>query len=89
MTRLARDCLRWARRRVRGPRRGRMDELAELRGIEQATQDALADEVASSRAAGHSWHEIGAALGMTRQSAHKRYARVQRGEQVSGSASAL
>ncbi len=71
--RLARGCLRWTHRHARSPHPDHMQELSELRGIELASHDALAHAVSESRAAGHTWSDIGRALGMTRQAAHGRF----------------
>jgi hypothetical protein len=52
------------------------DHLALLRATaaaEHAVHDLLAQSVVSARAAGHSWAELGAELGMTRQAAQQRF----------------
>jgi len=48
--------------------------LARLRGRLEYLQELLPLTVAEARAAGASWQQIGEALGMTKQSAHKRFA---------------
>ncbi|MGW4644083.1 hypothetical protein ACWEN6_36580 [Sphaerisporangium sp. NPDC004334] len=45
-----------------------------------AFQTRLNTAVLAAREAGHSWAEIGAAVGITRQSAHERWARAARTE---------
>lgn len=53
-------------------------ELGDVRTAAQAAADARRDldkTVAAARAAGASWSDIGAAAGMTRQSAHERWGR--------------
>jgi hypothetical protein len=47
--------------------------LGELRRIERATDDLLAESVQNARRAGRSWSEIGSALGMAKQSAQQRF----------------
>ena len=47
--------------------------LGELRRIERATDDLLAESVQNARRAGRSWSEIGSALAMTKQSAQQRF----------------
>lgn len=57
-----------------------LQALAVLVDIER-WQRALSEQaVAQARAAGHSWAEIGAALGVTKQSAHERFKAVGRTE---------
>jgi hypothetical protein len=48
-----------------------LSEIGELRAVVARLE---LDLVALARAQGFSWHEIGAALGVSRQAAHKRFA---------------
>jgi DNA-directed RNA polymerase specialized sigma24 family protein len=41
-----------------------------------AAEQRLVDAIAAARLAGHSWAEIAQRLGVTRQAAHERYARL-------------
>jgi hypothetical protein len=50
------------------------DRLTTLRNLADLTERAVAEGVAVARADGASWGTIGAALGVSRQSAHERYA---------------
>jgi len=49
--------------------------LAHLTTAVNEAQQAQADLVADARANGHSWSEIGRALGISRQLAHQRFSR--------------
>lgn len=48
-------------------------DLAELLAVDAAVQEAISNAVTGLRASGFSWAEIGAATGITRQAAHKRW----------------
>jgi hypothetical protein len=56
-----------------------MDKDAALEGIRDAlrmfesAEKLVSDRVVRARLKGASWEELGAALGMTKQGAHKRY----------------
>ncbi|SHN33906.1 hypothetical protein [Cryptosporangium aurantiacum] len=52
-----------------------LQALGVLAEIERWHRPALQQAVDAARAAGKSWAEIGAALGVTRQSAHERFSR--------------
>lgn len=64
--------------RAAGRRIGDADpcDLMALRLLSQQVDDVLADAVARQRLAGHSWQAIADGLGITRQAAHKQYARL-------------
>jgi hypothetical protein len=47
----------------------------------RAIEEMIVMGVREAYAAGHSWEEIGAALGITKQAAHKRYAKYVNGDQ--------
>jgi hypothetical protein len=49
--------------------------LAALAALRRLLDELEAAHVANARAAGWSWESIAAALGVTRQSAHKKHAR--------------
>lgn len=49
--------------------------LAAVAALRRLTDELEAAHVANARAAGWSWADIAAALGVTRQSAHKKHAR--------------
>lgn len=53
--------------------RGDVEGLAALAALADDVDTALADAVTGLRAAGFSWAEIGARLGMTRQAAQQRW----------------
>jgi hypothetical protein len=50
-----------------------LDALRECRGVATALEKALWQTVHQARDAGHSWAEIGAALGVTKQTAWQRF----------------
>ncbi len=50
-----------------------LQALAVLAQVERWQQDLVTAAVTEARAAGRSWAEIGAALGVTKQSAHERF----------------
>jgi hypothetical protein len=52
--------------------------LPELAALRTVVRQLEVDLVATARAQGFSWREIGDALGITRQSAHERFARAVR-----------
>lgn len=52
---------------------GNVEDLALLVERRRELDDAIATAVAGYRAAGHSWAEIGKALGVTKQSAQGKY----------------
>ena len=54
---------------------GDIEGLAVLAGLADDVDRALADAVAGLRAAGWSWADIGARLGMSRQAAQQRWGR--------------
>jgi len=55
--------------------RGDRNELVELAKGRVRLERRIGSEIAKQRAAGASWDEIGRALGVTRQSAWRRYGR--------------
>lgn len=50
-----------------------LDALRECRGVATALEKALWETVHKARDAGHSWADIGAALGVTKQTAWERF----------------
>ena len=50
-----------------------LDALRECRGVATALEKALEQTVRTARDMGHSWADIGAALGITKQTAWERY----------------
>ena len=72
------DTIAFARRVVRAAGRaaaaGDEFELAELASLRDELEAAIKVAVDGQRATGRSWAHIGSALGITRQSAHERYA---------------
>lgn len=52
-------------------------ELAELVALRGPLEEAIREAIAGQRGYGRSWAHIGAALGITRQSAQERYGRVE------------
>jgi hypothetical protein len=50
-----------------------LDALAECRGAATALEKAMWQTVQHARSAGHSWTEIGDALGVTKQTAWERF----------------
>jgi hypothetical protein len=61
------------------PETAQVEDLADLRAIAEAAEQARRDEalltekVAQARAHGRSWNRIAAALGVTRQAARQRF----------------
>ena len=70
-TAFGRRILRAAGRRVAA---GDVDALPELAALSAELDAAICDAVAGLRAAGYSWGEIAARLGVTRQAAQQRWA---------------
>jgi hypothetical protein len=70
-TAFSRRVLRAAGRRVAA---GDVDGLPDLAALAVALDAAISDAVVGLRAAGYSWGEIAARLGVTRQAAHQRWA---------------
>lgn len=66
----SRRVLRAASRRVAA---GDVDGLPALAALSTELDTAISDAVAGLRAAGYSWGEIAARLGVTRQAAHQRW----------------
>ncbi len=66
-----RRIIRAAGRRVAA---GDVDALPELVALSAELDAAICDAVTGLRAAGYSWGEIAARLGVTRQAAHQRWA---------------
>lgn len=52
---------------------GNGDDLAGLAMLSSVLDDLMTQEVARRRHEGHTWADIGASLGVTRQAAHLRY----------------
>ena len=52
---------------------GDIDSLSELAELSGLVDDAIRDAVTGLRERGHTWQDIGAALGVTRQAACKRW----------------
>jgi hypothetical protein len=72
-TAFGRRILRAAGRRVAA---GDVDALPALAALAVEVDAAIAEAVAGLRAAGYSWGEIAARLGVTRQAAHQRWSTV-------------
>ena len=53
---------------------GLLETIRALRRVSGEVETALQEAVRKARRAGHSWTEIGEALGMTKQSAWERFA---------------
>lgn len=70
-TAFSRRVLRAAGRRVGA---GDVEALADLAALAVALETAISDAVGGLRAAGYSWDEIAARLGVARQAAHQRWA---------------
>ena len=70
-TAFSRRVLRAAGRRIAS---GDVDALPELAALSAELDAAIGDAVTGLRAAGYSWGEIAARLGVTRQAAHQRWA---------------
>ena len=64
---------------------GDVDALPALANLAAELDAAITAAVAGLRAAGYSWGEIAARLGVTRQAAHQRWATVSAGEPDAGS----
>ena len=58
---------------VRRAAKGDPEDLATLRKVIDGAEAGLQDAVDGLRAQGHSWSQIGEALGMTKQSAWERF----------------
>jgi hypothetical protein len=58
---------------------GDVDALPELAALAGRVDDAMAAAVTGLRAAGYSWAEIAARLGITRQAAHQRWGHLEPG----------
>jgi hypothetical protein len=70
-TAFSRRILRAAGRRIAA---GDVDALPQLAALADDLDAAISDAVTGLRAAGYSWGEIAARLGVTRQAAHQRWA---------------
>lgn len=72
------DYVAFAKRVIRGAGKrvaqGYGRELAELLSLRDEVESAIATAVGGMREQGHSWQYIADGLGITRQSAHQRYA---------------
>jgi hypothetical protein len=51
-----------------------LDTVETLRSLIGELEDQIAGGIAVARAQGAEWHDIGRALGVSKQAAHKRYA---------------
>ncbi len=51
-----------------------LDAVETLRSLIGELEDQIAGGIAVARAQGAEWHDIGRALGVSKQAAHKRYA---------------
>jgi hypothetical protein len=80
---LTKTCRKWYDKSVRTP--PKLDHVG-LAALEQArymveviqlAENEMAKAVATARAAGASWTQIGDALGMSRQAAHERFRSVE------------
>lgn len=63
---------------------GDVDGLPELATLAAAVDDALVTAVRGLRAAGYSWTEIAARLGISRQAAHQRWGHLDPTRQTDG-----
>lgn len=61
-----------------GGLKGALERLTGLRSDADALEDQIRAEVATARSVGAEWADIGRALGVTKQAAHKRYAVIGR-----------